>query len=103
MAGPYYKGQRPDPCGCYYPDVTHIGFSVRDGSIGSIFWCSDHGECLIPISQNIVPDLFCVEHPPEEWREGERRRLLDRAAISCDDGCPVGSIAIRRIRERSDK
>lgn len=73
MPGPYFAGQQPNPCGCYFPDVTRIGCDADTAE--SILFCTTHEEYRIRASRGLVPKSERNELPSEEWREDERQRL----------------------------
>ena len=72
QSGPYYDGQLPGACGCYFPDVTRI----RDDRVTKtrFFHCRLHGEVAEPLEAN-KPSLPAQEIPSEEWRQKERDKL----------------------------
>ena len=72
MPGPYFKDQKPSPCGCFYPDVTR----VRDDPVQRqrILFCVVHGDVTIP-HEHFIRNETSQEIPSEEWREIERTRL----------------------------
>lgn len=77
MPGPYFLGQQPASCGCYYPDVTRI----RDDkpSLRRVLLCINHGEfwdqlhCRTSLCKSEWPI------PTEEWRKAERARLQGKS------------------------
>lgn len=72
MPGPYFKGQEPSACGCFFPDVTH----VRDDPVQRqrTWFCIVHGDVTIPHG-HFIRNQKSQEIPSEEWREKERAKL----------------------------
>lgn len=72
MPGPYFMGQQPAKCGCYYPDV-HLRRDVP-GKNQRILHCITHGEYPVELGnvKNPSPEMPI---PPPEWYESERKRL----------------------------
>ena len=73
MPGPYFKGQKQTPCGCYYPDVTRIKDDKDKGTRTVL--CINHGEMVIPLALQTVASADVQGIPSDEWRESERERL----------------------------
>lgn len=76
MPGPYFKGQKPESCGCYYPDIIRM----RDdaGTSERVMFCITHGEVKKPLE----PESFSAKVSPlptEAWREKERQRMLTQS------------------------
>lgn len=70
--GPYFKGQHPAPCGCYYPDITRIKDDPVNGK--RILHCMYHERVEGKLVLKPVQDVNPI--PNENWREGERQRLM---------------------------
>lgn len=72
MPGPYFKGQTPSACGCFYPDVTRI----HDDPVMKTrtLHCITHGDVKISLEQGFIADGI-RPIPNEEWRKKERQRL----------------------------
>lgn len=70
--GPYFKNQHPAPCGCFYPDVT----SIRDDPVKGerVLYCIHHGTVRDKLV--LKPRQGSNPIPNEDWREGERQRLM---------------------------
>ena len=70
--GPYFKNQHPAPCGCFYPDVTR----VNDDPIKKkrILHCMYHGR--VEGKLVLKPTQETTPIPSDDWREGERQRLM---------------------------
>lgn len=74
MQGPYFKGQKPEACGCYYPDVTRIRDRYDNEGKGiQVLFCYAHGICSVKLVT--PPEGDEEEIPAEEWREKEKKRL----------------------------
>lgn len=72
MPGPYFKGQEPSACGCFYPDVTRVSTRRTQKKL----FCKIHGFYIVKITNPTVGKLPADEEiPTEQWREEERRRL----------------------------
>ncbi|MFA6353530.1 MAG: hypothetical protein WCW93_01205 [Candidatus Paceibacterota bacterium] len=75
MAGPYFKGQEPAICGCYYPDVVRIQDDIKKNT--RTLFCITHG--MMHLSLKHFPGAAIrsrvEEIPSDEWREKERTRL----------------------------
>lgn len=48
MSEPYFKGQKPGLCGCYYPDVLRAGDTFKDGRLVRTFRPESVGKVLSP-------------------------------------------------------
>ena len=66
--GPYYEGQKPSKCGCYYPDV------VPQREVGVIvFNCTTHGEVTEERGSKAM--LGEERKVTPKWREEQRVKL----------------------------
>lgn len=81
MSGPYFQGQTPNKCGCFYPDVTRVGDDVKRRK--RICHCIIHGRFEIPLGVDTIREMnatgFDVCHPrvpTEKWRRKERKRIM---------------------------
>ena len=72
MSGPYFKGQIPAGCGCYYPDV-HFRRDVPEKN-QSVLYCIIHGEYPVELG-NVSKPSPELPIPPKEWYEKERECL----------------------------
>ena len=75
--GPYFKGQIPEQCGHYYPDVILLGeILLAEGKKGKeklrILHCVFCGKYSIP-SNSDCPNLKLNQIPSNEWREQKRQ------------------------------
>ena len=72
LFGPYFDGQVPEPCGCFYPDVTL--FDTDPERRKRILYCRNHGKYEVD-SKNV----FLMEKPnmvpTDEWRKKEIERM----------------------------
>ena len=73
MSGPYFKGQSPEECGCYFPDVVLLRDDPENKK--RILHCINHGQYLRPLGNVREPQIIPNPIPDEEWREAERQRL----------------------------
>ena len=81
MPEPYYPGQKPGPCGCYYPDVTRICDNMEEKL--RTHYCATHGECH---SKTQHPHRGVESIPTDEWRREERNRLRTQARPIAEAG-----------------
>ena len=73
ISGPYYTGQQPDSCGCYFPDVVRVRDDCQ--SRNRTFDCINHGEIIVGMQSNVVAISGNDFMPTDEWRKKERKRL----------------------------
>lgn len=75
--GPYFEGQKPWPCGCYYPDSWRLG---DDGKGNRLTFCTRHGFVLTKLRKNkLNPEhhpLTINKLPTEAEREKQRKRMM---------------------------
>lgn len=72
MPEPYFKGQEPSKCGCYYPDV-HFRKDIPGEKV-RILHCIIHGEYPVPLGEGTTPSPE-RPIPSNKWYEEERERL----------------------------
>jgi hypothetical protein len=78
MSGhPYYEGQQPEFCGCYYPDVTRLSDNIEEGRRHC--FCIRHGKFSFKLGKDVEPIKEVLEIPSDEWRKAERECISNKA------------------------
>ena len=70
--GPYFEGQVPSECGCFFPDVTRVSDDAKAGT--RTLYCIHHGYRDIPLDR-YTRTSEPVAIPTDAERESERQRL----------------------------
>lgn len=74
MSDPYFPGQEPSVCGCYYPDVVRLTDVKHGGNIYRVAHCVTHG-----VFEFLICDsLYSLEHDLDAFRERESQMLRSR-------------------------
>jgi hypothetical protein len=74
MSGePYFKGQQPSFCGCYYPDVTRLSDDIEKNM--RTCFCIRHKKFSFRLDKDTKPSQDVQQIPSEEWRNAERERI----------------------------
>jgi hypothetical protein len=62
LSGPYFSGQRPSPCGHYYPDVLRLRDERRqDGTFVRIVDCSYCGKYELQLDVRMLAEELVRE------------------------------------------
>ena len=77
MSGrPYYDGQEPSFCGCYYPDVTRLSDDPKTRI--RTWFCIHHKKFTSRLKNGVEPIKEVLEIPTNEWREAERKAISQK-------------------------
>lgn len=78
---PYFPGQLPAECGCYYPDVSRVGDSKEH--LQRLLFCRRHGFVVTKVAPRLRAILFSelMPLPEDRFRKEQRHRIRQESRL----------------------